>query len=199
MINRFVTAVLLCVTAAAPAAAQNDPDTKELVAYRLTMDGIKKLNVAMRSVYDEMKSDPRVLEMKKLEAEAKVLSEKEELTEAEEARLAAMMQKKEELEDAVGGGMNIGNEKTLSDMEAKVKQSPVMMRALSKAGLTPREYAKMTMSMLTSAMYAGMQKAGLLKELPKEASPENVKFILDHEAELTAMQKEWATLGKDIK
>src|SRR5688572_26320401 len=187
MINRFATALLLCVTAAAPAAAQNDPDTKELMAYRLTMAGINKLNIAMRAVYTEMKSDPRVVEMKKLEADAKALSEKEELTEAEEARLAAMMEKKEQLEDAIGGGMNIGNEKTLTDMEAKVKTSPVMMRALGKAGLTPREYAKMSIAMLTSAMYAGMQKAGLLKELPKEASPENVKFILDHEAELTAM------------
>ena len=198
MINRFVTALFLCVIAVAPAAAQNDSDTKEVMAYRLTMAGVNKLNVAMRSVYEEMKSDPRVLEMKKIEADAKALSEKEELTEADEARLAALMEKKEKLEDSVGG-MNVGNEKTLADMEAKVKTSPVMMRALGKAGLTPREYAKMSLAMVTSAMYAGMQKAGLLKELPKEASPENVKFILDHEAELTAMQKEWALLGKDIK
>ena len=198
MLNRFVTALFLCVIAVAPAAAQNDSDTKEVMAYRLTMAGVNKLNVAMRSVYEEMKSDPRVLEMKKIEADAKALSEKEELTEADEARLAALMEKKEKLEDSVGG-MNVGNEKTLADMEAKVRTSPVMMRALGKAGLTPREYAKMSLAMVTSAMYAGMQKAGLLKELPKEASPENVKFILDHEAELTAMQKEWALLGKDIK
>lgn len=44
-----------------------------------------------------------------------------------------------------------------------------------------------------AVMIAGFQKSGLLKELPKElkeVNPENVKFILGHEAELAGMRKE---------
>ena len=121
------------------------------------------------------------------------------MTEADDERLEGMRQKKEQLEQAVGGGMNIGNEKTLSDMEAKVKQSDVVARGLRAAGLSAREYSKLSVTLLTSTMYAGMKKSGLLKELPKEASAENVQFILDHEAELTAMQKEWASWDKDMR
>ena len=67
------------------------------------------------------------------------------------------------------------------------------MAALTKAGLTPRDYSKYILASLMAGMVAGFQKSGVLKELPKdlkEVNPENVKFLLAHEAELAAMQKE---------
>ena len=202
MVKPIGIAALLLMTGVSPAAAQAtqmDADSKEIQSYRLTMVGLKKMGVAMRSIFEEMKRDPRVQEISRLEADIKALEDKEEPTEADDARLETLRAKHEQLEDSLGGGMSFGNEKTLSGMEAKIKQSPVMMRGLQAANLSPREYAKLSMSMLTSAMYAGMKKSGMLKELPKEANPENVQFILDNEAELAAMQKEWAAFEKDVK
>ena len=52
---------------------------------------------------------------------------------------------------------------------------------------------------LMAGVVAGFQKSGALEELPKElkeVNPDNVKFILEHEAELTAMRKEMENLGK---
>lgn len=192
-------ALVLVVAGAGGAAAQQDADTRELLAYRLTMDGVKRFGVAMRTLAAEMKKDPKVQELSKLKTDIEALEAKDELTEAEDARLAAMKEKAEELEQTVEGATNVMDGKTLTEMEARARQSPVVMRALGAAGMTPREYAKLAISLLTSSMYAGMQKSGLLKELPKEASPENVKFVLDHEAELTALQKEWAAWSKESK
>ncbi len=59
-----------------------------------------------------------------------------------------------------------------------------------------REYSKFMLAMLQAGMAAGMKKSGLIKDLPKDFPAENVQFILDHEAELTAMQKQWQELGK---
>ena len=48
-----------------------------------------------------------------------------------------------------------------------------------------------SLASLMGGMVAGFQKSGMLKEMPKdlkEVNPENVKFMLDHEAELAEMQ-----------
>jgi hypothetical protein len=37
---------------------------------------------------------------------------------------------------------------------------------------------------------AGFKKAGTLKDVPPGVSPENVQFVLDHEAEIQQVQKE---------
>jgi len=50
-------------------------------------------------------------------------------------------------------------------------------------------------SMLQSAIAAGMKKAGMLKDLPPGVSAENVKFVEEHEAELKALQKEFQALA----
>ena len=38
-------------------------------------------------------------------------------------------------------------------------------------------------------------RTDMLKELPKDVSAENVKFVEEHEAELAALQKEFQSLG----
>ena len=67
-----------------------------------------------------------------------------------------------------------------------------MVAALQREGLTPREYSKFLLAMFQASFAAGMQKSGLLKTTPDGTNPANIKWILDHEAELTAMQKAWA-------
>ena len=107
-------------------------------------------------------------------------------------------QQEDALEQATGG-LNLNNAQNLNEMEAAIKANPRLMAAMSKAGLTARDYSKYILASLMAGMVAGLQKSGALKELPKElkeVNPENVKFILANEAELAAMQKEMEMLDK---
>src|SRR5688500_8719152 len=62
-------------------------DSKELASYRLTMATTKKVYALMRSVMQEMASDPKFQALQKTKAEIDALSKKEELTDAESERL----------------------------------------------------------------------------------------------------------------
>jgi Skp family chaperone for outer membrane proteins len=190
----ILTAALSTSSPAAQATPQADRDMKEIASYRLSMDTVKKVDVAMRAMFDEMARDPRFRASIKLEAELKALNEKEERTEAEDRRIEELEMEQEKMRSE--NPFNLESANTLSEMEAQVQKVPPMANALRSAGLTPREYSKFMLAMLQAGMAAGMKKSGLIKELPKDFPAENVQFILDHEAELTAMQKQWQGLGK---
>jgi hypothetical protein len=187
----------------AQSAGFSAADSKELASYRLTMDTTKKVFALMRTVMQEMASDPKFQALQKTKAEIEALSKKEELTDAESDRLEKLQMQVEQQEDALeqdaGGGMNMNDAQNLNQMEAAIKSNPRLMGALSKVGLTARDYSKYILASLMAGMVAGFQKSGVLKDLPKElkeVNPENVKFIIEHEAELTAMQKEMEKLDK---
>jgi hypothetical protein len=177
-------------------------DSKELASYRLTMDTTKKVFALMRAIGQEMANDPKFQALQKTKAEIAALSKKDELTDAESARLEKLEAQAEEQEEALAqanAGANMSNAKDLNQMEAAIKANPQFMAALTKVGLTAREYARWTIASLMAGMVAGFQKSGVLKELPKdlkEVNPENVKFIIDNEAELNAMRKEMEKLEK---
>jgi hypothetical protein len=65
--------------------------------------------------------------------------------------------------------------------------------------MSPRDYAKFMLSMLGAGTVAGFKKAGLVNGMPKEVeavvSAENVKFVEEHAAELTALQRKWEALA----
>lgn len=190
----ILTAALSTSSPATQATPQADRDMKEIASYRLSMDTVKKVDVAMRAMFDEMAKDPRFQASIKLEAELQALNEKEERTEAEDRRIEELEREKEKIDSE--NPFDLGSANTLSEMEAQVQKLPPMANALRSAGLTPREYSKFMLAMLQAGMAAGMKKSGLIKELPKDFPAENVQFMLDHEAELTAMQKRWQELGK---
>jgi hypothetical protein len=206
--NVLVGWIVLSLTAgtAAQMPGLSPADSKELASYRLTMETVKKVHGAMRSVMNEMKKDPKYQALMKIEAEIEALQKKDELTDAESDRLGKLMEQrdaqKEALDDSQQQGINLANAKTLSEMEAQIQGHPQAMAALNQAGLSPREFSKFMMVMVMSAMVAGFQKSGMLKEVPKELKeihPDNVKFVLDNQAELEAMQKELAALGKGMQ
>jgi hypothetical protein len=80
-------------------------------------------------------------------------------------------------------------------MQKKIDSEPLMKSAIQDAGLSTREFVMITMSMMQSGM-----AAGVLKLRPKDnqdslihamqASPENVKFYQDNEAEITRKEKD---------
>ena len=208
--KKVVCTILVGCMAVSPGAAAmpqgsgfSAADSKELATYRLTMEDVRKMQTVMRAMAEEASNDPKFQAIMKLNAEIDALEKKEELTDAEAERLEALRQKKEQAEEALDDqGVNMNDVKTLDDMEAQIKRFPPMARALNGAGLSSRDFSKMTMMMMMAGMVASFQKSGMLKELPKEFKeihPDNVKFMIDHEAEIAAMTREWQQWRKGIK
>ncbi len=95
---------------------------------------------------------------------------------------------------------------TIDDMVRNVESEPMMTAAVREAGLSPREFALVGMAFMQTAMAAGVVKMrpndnqdSLIRAM--KASPENVKFLRDNEAEVTrkqtALQAEMKRLGLD--
>ena len=194
---RFVVLTVAC-SGSAPFAsarpAQSDADSKEIAAYRLTLDALAKVTNINRTMVQQMMKDPKLQESARINEELDGLSEKDELTEADEKRMEELSARMEQLED-VSNPLG-GDAKSLSEMEARMKKYPPLMQALAREGMTAREYAKFWLAFIQAAFAHGFQKSGMLKELPPDVNKENVKFIAEHEAELQAMQKELEALGK---
>jgi hypothetical protein len=177
-------------------ASQNpDPDAREIAAYRLTAPNLTKVINVNRAVLKALMQDPKVQQGRKIDAEIDTITKKIDLTEADDKRLAELEARKEALEDALDNPLG-GDTRTLGEMEARIKRYAPMQQALQAEGMAPREYAKFWMTFLQAAFAHGFQKSGMLKQLPADINPENVKFIADHEAEIQAMQKEFDLFGK---
>ena len=197
--RRGVVALLLVSMVSgvsAQGARPSDADLKEIANYKLTMETVEKVKVATRAMIAEIKKDPTYQRLLKLEAEIETLEKKDDRTEAEDAKLAALNEEKEKLESASDGPLSLGQANSLSEMEANIRKSPPIANALQSAGMSPREYSTFMMAMIQASMVAGFKKAGMMKELPKDVNPDNVKFVEEHEAELKAMQAEFEKLAK---
>ena len=109
------------------------------------------------------------------------------------AKAKAMTPAEREAMEARGDSDSDPNE-SLDDMARKIEKEPMLRDAIREAGLSPREYVLITMSM----MQTGMADGGL-KMRPKDnqdsliramkANPDNIKFYREHEAEITAKSK----------
>jgi hypothetical protein len=77
-------------------------------------------------------------------------------------------------------------------MAAGIQKEPRLAGALRREGLTPREFSKFMLAMLQAGFAAGMQKAGLLKTTPEGTNAANIKWVIEHEADLKKMQTGWA-------
>lgn len=143
-------------------AASADNELKDITKYRLSMDKIDKYIAAQRNVALKAKN----------------------LSPAEKAAMEARNENGDANTDA-----------SLDDMQKKIDSEPLMKSAIQDAGLSTREFVMITMSMMQSGM-----AAGVLKLRPKDnqdsliramqASPENVKFYQDNEAEITRKEKD---------
>jgi len=188
-------ALVLVVCLAVPTAAQPpkplDADLKELSAYTLTMETLARVDRAMRGVMVEMKKDPKFQEIQRLQGELEALKKKDERTEEEDRRVEALSLQIEELESEANP-LRMNDAATISEMAAMIQKEPRMSGALQREGLTPREFSKFMLAMLQAGFAAGMQKAGLLKTTPEGTNPANIKWIIEHEAELKKMQQAWA-------
>ena len=110
---------------------------------------------------------------------------------AQEVELERLQERLSALEEAEDNDESLIMEaKTLAEMEAKIKAHPGAMRAMSAAGIAPREFARCLLALLQASLIEGFSEGKAdLKNLPAGANPENVKFVRQHKAELEAMQK----------
>jgi len=176
------------------------PDEKELAAYRLTLPTVRKVAAVMKAFADEAAQDPRAKEMAKIKTEIEELGKKDELTEAEQAKIDKLHERRQALEEEAANSPDRdgNNAKTLDEMEAQVRKHPAALRGLASQGLTPREYAKATMALLLASMVEGFSQGKAdLEKLPPGVNAENVRFVRENKAELETIYA--AMSGKDKK
>lgn len=187
-----LAALVLVATVTSAAAQQADADRKELAEYRLTSEGLDRYSAVLRALVGELRKDPRFQEMAKVEAEIRRLDSKDDPTDEEVTRLDELEERLAQLEESTDLSMSDGS---LADIEAQIRKNPAMAAAVKAGGFTPREYAKFTLTLFQASMAVGMQKAGLLKEMPKDIPPENVAFVQQHEQQLAKLQQEMEALA----
>jgi hypothetical protein len=118
------------VAAAQSVRGTDDPDYKEIVAYRLTMPTVEKMGQATRKMAEAIKNDPRFKRQQALEAELDKLEAKEEPTEA--AMIHGMMKSGlvEEVPKELAASVNMENVKFVAEHEKELEAFGKEMQAL---------------------------------------------------------------------
>jgi hypothetical protein len=196
---RIALGLFTALFVAAPGFAQmpppTDPDAKELAAYQLTVPALNKVLQATKNFAEAARNDPRFKKQAALKAEIKKLEQKEEPTEADEARMEQLRGELEKMEQTI---FPKDSNQNLTQMAAAMEKEPVFAQALASAGITAREYAKFLFAYMSAGMVAGMMEQGVIKEVPKELAtsmnPDNIKFVQAHKAEMQAFQETMKSL-----
>lgn len=83
---------------------------------------------------------------------------------------------------------------SLDDMARRIDSHPAMREAVREAGFSAREFATFTMAMVQAAMASSVlemrpndDQDSLAREM--KASMENIRFLREHEAEITQRQE----------
>jgi hypothetical protein len=178
---------------ASPLQKKTDPDTVELSNYKLSAATLKKVTSAAHAFAQAMQNDPKFKGAIAAGRELEALENKDPRTPAEDRRIEELQKQVDEAEkqmQALTGSDDKDDSATLTDMARKLSAIPHMDEAFKSAGLTAHEFALFEASLLQAAMVAGFKKAGTLQQIPPGVPPENVQFVLDHEAEIQQVQKE---------
>jgi len=89
-----------------------------------------------------------------------------------------------------------GNPSTIADMAAAYDRHPAMKRAITSAGMTPREFTTFALSMLQAGMAVWIveREHGRRDKVPIGIPIENVLFYQEHQAELERITEELRAL-----
>jgi len=166
-------------------ASTSDADTREVLAYRLTMSKLKQLNVAMDDLHRQRDTDPSYQQLQQKKKELAALGEKDEPTAADQDRMARLEAEIEELEQADEGPED--QDQSLSAMAERMASDPRVAAALKKAGLAPREAATMSLALFQAAFTVGMLDTGTITSIPKDINTDNVKFYQANRVEIEAL------------
>ena len=184
----LATAALLGSLSPVSAVAQgstSDADTREVLAYRLTMPKLQQLNMALADLQRQRSADPTYQQLLAKKRELAALSEKDELTDAEQERIAQLEEEIRVAEEAED--MPEEENPSLTEMADRMSGDPRIAGALERAGLAPREAATLQLALFQAAFTAGLLEAGTIKEIPKGVNAENVKFVQANKAAIAAL------------
>lgn len=194
----FLSAIPLAIAPAQRTAGERD--AAEMKAYRLTMDGIRKMATAGEAMMKAIETDPRYKAEQALKQEIEALQKKDELTAAEEKKLEDLRAKLDEQEEKDDPDSDDNNGQSLDDMARRIESVPEMAKAIRSAGITPREYSLISLVTFQAMMVHGFQKVAANKELPPELTAtvlaDNIKFVRDNEAEITRLLDRLKPPGK---
>lgn len=116
-------------------------------------------------------------------------------------RMKAMPPAEREAMKARAEAAGANGDDSMDEMVRKIEAEPALAGAVKDAGLSAREYAVITMSLLQSSMAAGVLRTrpkdnqdSLVREM--KANPANVRFIQQNEAEL---QRKQQALAEEMK
>ena len=180
------------VAAAAPAPAQAaDRDLQEVQSYRLSMEVIRKLAAVYKAAAAAEAKDPRRAQIAKKKAELKALESKEEPTDAEQERMAALSDEIARLEESADSGVTLDGATTLSEMARRLDAVPAFAAAVRGAGMTTREFATAQLSLLQTGIAYALLKSSPGKQPPPGVSKENLEFMRLHEQEIEALRAAW--------
>jgi hypothetical protein len=201
--SRFRTAVVVrflfgtCFAAAGPgvptaaAPAQADRDLQEVQSYRLSMDVVRKMTAVYKAAAAEEAKDPRRQQIAKKKAELAALEGKEEPTEAEQERMAALAGEIDRLQEAAESGATLEGATTLTEMARRMDAVPAFAAAVRGAGLTTREFATAQLALLQAGIAHALLKGSPGKAPPPGVSKENLEFVRLHEPEIEALRTAW--------
>jgi len=184
----LATTVLLASLAPVPAAAQGRPadaDTREVQAYTLTMPKLRQLNQVLEDLQRQQEADPAYQRLLAKKRELAALNEKDELTDAEQERMARLEEEIAEAEEAEDDSEDV--DQSLSAMAARMAADPRLAGALKRAGLEAREAVTIQLAFFQAALTVGLLESGTIKEIPKESNTENVKFFQANKAAIATL------------
>jgi hypothetical protein len=176
---RMLTTAVSTLTCLAPgisAQQRAGADEKEIEAYRLTLPALKKYEAVADHLAAWAKTNPEVQAHIRLQASIDSLSKKEELTEAEEARLEKLREQLEKIE-ASNEPQKMDDDMDIADVVAEITKHKPMVDALQKAGISAREYVVFSFALLEAGMYAAMKQQGMINDIPKDANAANIRFV----------------------
>jgi len=88
----------------------------------------------------------------------------------------------------LGDSISIDGDATEEQAVASLARKPLVVAALARAGMTPRDYVDISMEYLGASMAYGFAKSVPNYKVPSDQTA-NVAFLRAHEAELLALQK----------
>jgi hypothetical protein len=77
-----------------------------------------------------------------------------------------------------------------AQLEARLQNEPALANALRAAKITSREYTTFALALFAARLAHGFVNAGVLRRVPPGVATDNVKFVDEHQTEITAILKE---------
>jgi hypothetical protein len=95
----------------------------------------------------------------------------------------------EQADASLDSAMNASEEDGVQ-YAARLESTPKLRAAIEQAGMSARDYALVSESLVASLMAVGAVEAGALKEIPEGMNPKHIEFVRAHRAEIETMMQQ---------